>query len=694
MSDKPTPLKVYGRSHYACTRCKLSKVKCLGEKPACANCKAVHKEDLCLYPTRDRKIVIMESDLNKLQSRVDHLEALLKAQTPYNFAPLLTHHTDHLAQRRILGSQALEFYIVPGLAGPIPTYPLLLLCSHLLPDEKYARALISTICRTYSSEFYLCDEEELTVLVDVIYEFFASHSLLTLSSAEDIIPSMSLCHFFIVLAFGEQIRNSTVDPLPASITEITGAPKKVPGLAFYNVASRLFNAATDNIDVQFIQCSVLLGLFACNLNCFNSVQTYFGIALRSAVANGYHRQICTDQDTNQSNVEGLKLKEKTKRLWWSIYVIEVVWCSKMTMPVHIDYTDTDVPLPNERPLVDLHDGFNTEILEVNVHLVKFLAQFNKLIYGPNIRTYSVNYINTEKFNQKLLVKNILASLKTIVQDFEEPYLWPYKTMNVIHATNRNVGNLILRYNQVVILVIAPLISIVFDQTAPLNVENKTEAFEAIDRGLASAIRTILTLVKFYEHGKLFVLGFWDSQHLFSAILIIIMASFAVDCGIHHNRAIALLKYMADHDNINAKNCLIKLRLVQESLNEIPEVNFNLDLDSEIDVYLRTPYFGSLEESAALKEQLEYFNPFQETDLPKLAKCCPSGLPKLVFECLGLTKLLPKSQGIVSNMARTVLGWDAFKGMSIHVNGTRMVVPPQVNERSLLGHSELQIKNLI
>lgn len=182
--------------------------------------------------------------------------------------------------------------------------------------------------------------------------------------------------------------------------------------------------------------------------------------------------------------------------------------------------------------------------------------------------------------------------------------------------------------------------------------------------------------------------------MFSAILIIIMASFAVDCGIHHNRAIALLKYMADHDNINAKNCLIKLRLVQESLNEIPEVNFNLDLDSEIDVYLRTPYFGSLEESAALKEQLEYFNPFQETDLPKLAKCCPSGLPKLVFECLGLTKLLPKSQGIVSNMARTVLGWDAFKGMSIHVNGTRMVVPPQVNERSLLGHSELQIKNLI
>lgn len=79
--DKLKPLKVYGRTHYACTRCKLSKVKCSGEKPACSNCKALNKGDACVYPSKDRKIVIMESDLKKLHQKIEYLERRELEQT-------------------------------------------------------------------------------------------------------------------------------------------------------------------------------------------------------------------------------------------------------------------------------------------------------------------------------------------------------------------------------------------------------------------------------------------------------------------------------------------------------------------------------------------------------------------------------------------------------------------------------------
>lgn len=696
MTEKPTPLKVFGRSHYACTRCKLSKVKCLGEKPACANCKTVHKEDLCVYPARDRKIVIMESDLAKIQGRVDYLESLVKSHTPYHAAataspPQQPPTTDILVPRRLWGPGALDSYLLPGSDDKYPTYPLLVLCAHHLPDEQYARALIDSVFRTYLAEFYLFDVHEFGTLVDGIYRLFATRDLLRLLALGPaaLIPSSVLCHFFAIVAFGEQIRNSTVDPLPPSISELTGAPKQVPGLAFYNVALRLFNLAREDIDLRFIQCSIILGFYAANLNCHNTVQTFFGIALRSAITNGYHRKFLVDTAESAATThDSLVRKEKSKRVWWSIFVTDNMWAAKMNMPVHIHYTDTDVALPSESP-EDLHDNFNSDLLEANVHLVKFLAQFNKLIYGPNIRTLSINYINTEQFNQRLLVKNILAAVKTIVNDFEHPVLAKYKDDDLVRPSNRTVGNLILRYNQLVILIITPLISIAFDRSDTIDLDIRYEALEAIDKGLHAATSTILILIKFYEHKKLFVLGFWDSQHLFSAILILTMASFAIDCSEPLNRALALLHFMANNGNINAQNCFLKLERVKDFMDDIPEARFTLDLALDITNFALTPVLN-IDHAGPI----EPFCPLNLAVLPGLAQRFPPGLVGLFFDCLGLNALLTKSQSKLSTMARTLVGWDSYKGMPIHVSGTGRVAPPHHGGCSQAPLSELKIEDLI
>lgn len=693
MSEKPKPLKVFGRTHYACTRCKLSKIKCSGEKPACTNCKLVNKEDHCVYPTRDRKIVIMELDLNKLHARVKHLEDLLRSQGAYSAAES-SPKLESMVQERVVSTHISESYLLPDAENEHIPYKLLVLCGHQLPEKNYAWQLLDKVCRTYSSEFYLIDYAELGPLVNSIYHFFENNDLRQpiRQQALATIPPISLCFFFVLLAFGEQMHNSTMALLPLSLAASPDS-NKIPGIDFYTTASKLFNLSHEEIDIQFIQSALLLGLFACNLNRYNTVYNFFGVAVRSAVANGYHRQMDTppqlDDDLRRQH---RNFEEKTKRLWWSIFVIDVVWAARMNMPVHIDYTDTDVSLPNESPLLDLGDNFNTEFLEANVHLMKNVAKFNRLIYGPNIRTFSMNYINTEQINQKLLVKNILTSLNDIVTLFELTILEPYKKASILALSNRNLANLFLRYNQLIILVIEPLLTLVFNRTSAANIENNAAIAQAISTGIAAATRTVLIMLKLYEHDKLFVLGFWDSQHLFSALLIITMVTIAGYRYKDHNKAVALLKHMADSNNINARNNLQKLEKVREYLDSMPEVSLYLNLNSDITNYV-------LKKSPRQDNYVdEHYNPFieQEQNMPDLTKSLLQNVNDIsLYENCGFTRFSEQSQATLWNMAKSIQSWDNYRGLPIHVSGTgRAAAQQKVIHDGPTNLANCQIGNLI
>lgn len=697
MSDKPKPLKVFGRTHYACTRCKLSKIKCLGEKPACANCKAVNKERYCQYPSRDRKIMIMELDLNKLHARVQHLEELVRTQGPSTPDPSPMLRSELMVQKRVLKLLAQDSYILPDTESERIPYRLLLLCADQLPEEQYAWKLLDLVCKTYSSEFYLVDADSLGPLVSETYKFFRTTDLRNLASVELLreVQPVSLCYLFALLAFGEQMHNNTLESLPPSIAEVTGGDQKIPGLEFHTTATKLFNVAHEEIDMRYIQSAMTLGLFACNLNRYNTVYNFFGVALRSAVAKGYHRQMETPPNLSIEQLRKYRIyEEKTKRLWWSVYVVDVVWAAKMNMPVHIDYTDTDVALPNESPILDLNDGFNSEILDGNVQLVKYVGKFNSLIYGPNTRTFSMNYINTEKFNQSMLIKNVIESLSEIVTQFESFTLLPYKKVSIVLLLHRNTANLCLRFNQLIILVIEPLLALVYKKATAANIENNEEVAKSISKGVLAAARTVMILLKIYEHNKLFVLGFWDSQHLFTATLVLITCLIAGNKGLSYyfDRAIALQKYMAENNNINAKNAMKKLEIAKSYIENIPEVSVKLNLNTDISRYVtkKTP---PLNGTAALNE---YFNPFTEdliedTDISHFV----SQTEGLMFDRFGFSNYSEQSQSVLQAMGVTFQSWDNFRGLPIHVSGTgRVEAQDQRVSNQPLSTNNFHIQNFI
>lgn len=694
MSDKPKPLKVFGRSHYACTRCKLSKIKCLGEKPACANCKAVNKEQQCVYPLRDRKIVIMESDLNKLHEKVRMLEDLVKCQALYSDQQNLLFELSLVQKRTSKGLAAVpELYLLPDAENDRVPLKLLLLCRHQLPDQHYTWQLLNAVLLTYSREFYIIDLEALHPLVNRIYLFFLVPDLETVP-IQDHIPLLSLSYFFGLLAFGEQMKNMTLELLPPSILAATGEPHKFPGIEYYSTAARLFSLAHEDMLVQFIQNALVLGLYVCNLNRYNTVNNYFGVAVRSAVANGFHRKMATPRLlSDEQRREHLIFEEKTKRLWWSIFVIDVVWAAKMNMPAYIDYTDTDVALPNDSPILDLNDNFNTEILEANVHLAKFIAKYNRLIYGPSIRTFTMNYINTEQFNQKILIKNIIHSLNDLQTLFETPTLSDYKHVNIISLPDRNVANLFLRYNQMTILIAKPLLSLILNKGNRSLINEPAKVMDSIATIAASSARSVETLLKLYEYNKLFVLGFWDSQHLLSAVLLLVMASVA---GVYYenlNKATALLKYMAENQNINAINAMEKLVQVNGFLSRIPEISLRLDLELDITRFVN-------KKSPSINDQpnghtVPFFNPFSELalDTNYLRNIRSPDIP--LYEQFGFHKMSQPSQEAFYDMITTLQSWDNFRGLPIHVYGTGVTSeqePHQQNQSQAT--SNFKIGNII
>ncbi|EGV60283.1 hypothetical protein PSN45_001958 [Yamadazyma tenuis] len=608
--SKPRPLKVYGRAHYACTHCKSSKTKCSGGHP-CSNCKNLNRAESCIYPTRDRKIVIMESDLNKLHDQVKYWETVFSGgttggQRPDSFADIEPSRANNIIQERLneetkeflFNSQGLEDYLVSDDANETIKWKLLTFISERIPSRDVTQRLIHTVVDNYANEFYLVDQTAYPEIVDNVYMLLDAINNKQETIARRLnskVKRYHLCYFFSLIAYGEQISNSIT------------SHDAIPGMQFYMLGSELLNLTHEVVGFEFIQASILLALYSANLNRYNTVYNYFGVAIRSAISQGFHRQpthsLSTDPDLLVRN-------EKSKRLWWTVYVTDATWTAKLNLPSQIDYSETDVDLPGENS-IDLADGFELNLLDVNVQLAKHISKSVEKIYGANMRTFSVNYINTDQFTRKTQIQSVMTCFKEVVKDFEVPYLFQYKNCNVIEQLGRKLVNLFLRFNLLIAMISKPLISLIFNTSHTSIFDEPAEVEIIVNRAIASSIANINLLIKLYEVDRLFTIGFFDSQYLFTGLLIIIMSSITDrHCLEIVNKAIALLRHMANSGNINAKNAMKKLAQVNDFLSKTPEIDFSLNLD--LDIRDMVPV------SKSFDIQSHYYNPYEDFSCSSLA----------------------------------------------------------------------------
>lgn len=115
----------------------------------------------------------------------------------------------------------------------------------------------------------------------------------------------------------------------------------------YFIASRKLIDITNSTDIQSIQTIFMLTLF---LQCSARLSTcysYIGIALRSALRQGLHRKLQNFSNPIESEIK--------KRLFWTIYKLEIYVNSMLGLPNSIGESDIDVEFPQDLDDVNIDE---------------------------------------------------------------------------------------------------------------------------------------------------------------------------------------------------------------------------------------------------------------------------------------------------------------------------------------------------
>ncbi|EGV63263.1 hypothetical protein PSN45_004466 [Yamadazyma tenuis] len=586
------------------------------------SCIAADKE--CRYPVRERKLVFLDSQFQKIISRVKYLENELRVAKSLSGKGLKTPSDDEI-------SGEVEEYIEPfetdtpdveyfGTATcqvfdsslnsflfkftqQTPDEPLAQPSSRfyledpsfskpfsglmMLPDKEYAVFLVQKVLDFLGHEYFLIDADEFFAKLNDAYESLSNPS------------SGWLCYLLATLAVGEQYLNESSDEKP-------------PGMRFFAPAMDLFKNFYENPSLELVQTLLLLAFYQQGLNRSYGAFTFYGMATRTSLMMGLHK---ARVHPNKSPV----IEEKRKRVWWTCIIMDSIWSAKLGQPIHIMPKDIDVDLPDVGA-VDLHDGFDNELLACNTKLVFILGKIMRGVYR-----------NTP--NRRINLKSIIECLEEL--DALQRTLPSRIRETLFKGKSRSVANLYLRLNQAVIITTRPLVLSIFKGIYEDNAITR----RVVQKCTVAAKTSIDILSNLKNIGWVSTFGFWDAQYLFSSLLILIMSSLSGHQFSQIETGRRINDYMKDAGNFTAIENDYRLKELDQLLDKIDQkrsVKSTLSEDFEAD---KTPI------GALISEISENFkdNTGITKDQPHSAKDSYDHLSSSALETISLTEDGPGPQ---------------------------------------------------
>lgn len=339
-----------------------------------------------------------------------------------------------------------------------------------LPHKQYAIYLVEKVINFIGQEYYLFDAPKFLKEIEENYDVKLKTDNPTW-----------MCYFCITLAVGEQYSNESLSV-------------EVPGINYFNMAMKLFRSNVENPTFEYIQTLLLIAFYHQGLNRSNTAFFNYGLAIRSALIMGLHKKIKT--------LPAVEM-EKRRRLWWTCYIMDSIWCAKLCQPIHVDSNDINIDI-NE--IVKLDDNFQSDVLYYNSELAVIIGYVMKTMYNSTVRKTLADLLKCLKklddFQQNLLPKN-------------------YKDL-ILSGSGRRIANLYLRLNQTVIITLRPLVLLLFSGEQQIEIENTAEVNHAIKKCVSAACSNINILYHLRKIGMFSNFGFWDARYLFSSLLILYM----------------------------------------------------------------------------------------------------------------------------------------------------------------------------
>ncbi|CEP20961.1 ASG1 [Cyberlindnera jadinii] len=212
----------------------------------------------------------------------------------------------------------------------------------------------------------------------------------------------------------------------------------------YFIAARKLIDITDARDLYAIQTIVMLTLF---LQCSAKLTTcysYIGVALRSALKEGMHRKI-------ENGFNPIEL-ETRKRLFWTIYKMDIYVNTILGLPRSIDPEDIEQDLPleldddkiTEQGYLEQTQGKLSSAAIANSHtkLILVLNNIAKNLYAIN---NDLRLTSHEKVSEmELQLREWLSNLpKELIPGFDPPFQY-YKANRLLHLSFLHVQIVLYR----------------------------------------------------------------------------------------------------------------------------------------------------------------------------------------------------------------------------------------------------------
>ncbi|KIW85542.1 hypothetical protein Z517_00934 [Fonsecaea pedrosoi CBS 271.37] len=402
---------------------------------------------------------------------------------------------------------------------------------YALPPRAHAVFLIRVAIRLVGLDYHLMMRKQILEQLNQLYV-----GRLTIEQ-----DPLLACRLFTIFALGELYTNKAKES-----QKVQGAPN-VPGLWFFVRAMSLFQEIREEATVSYIEALLLISIYSLALNRANSAYVYAGTALRLSLTLGLHHNV--PQNQMFSPIE----RERRIRVWWTVYIFDRIWSSKLGHPIMIRDDDIDVAIPSMKGLsaAEMAEFSEPEHLIANVHLARITGDIMNHIYNKNCRR-QVFVQSVQKILRRL--RSWAETLPEVIRLQQDP---------TRRYTARHVASLHLCFNQCVILTTRPILFYALKSKLHSN-------FEGLNGEPPPPISTITTalaeacvhaarssnqiLDQLWVDGSLATFGFFDAQYLFSSTLVLLIETLLrpdTSDSEAVSTAIYLLKTISEEGNLPA-----------------------------------------------------------------------------------------------------------------------------------------------
>ncbi|KAL0932350.1 fungal specific transcription factor [Colletotrichum truncatum] len=344
--------------------------------------------------------------------------------------------------------------------------------------------------------------------------------------------------------------------------------QEFPGLHYFAKATKILTYLGERPTLDLLEIRLLLSFYSLSVNRQYAAYTLAGSSVRMAVILGLHL------DMTGTHLNDVALREHRKRLWWTTYIFDRLWSSKLGHPpaIHDDDMRIDLPSNPETEIDATGDFADAACCAAIAKLSSIITRVVRTVYGKSRQAGTL-------FNR---VQQALKELKALFADLP-PHLNMEATASYKHG-KLSLMYLHLTLNQAIILSTRPILlhglRIHF-----ANRQSKKASEGSQPRSIHQSARTLIeacircaryscrTLVESWIDGSFPTFDHLLTQYLFSALTVLAISSLMNDAESSSDKgqfeeSVQLLEQLKDSGNFSAQELFQHVKALLDDLEEV------------------------------------------------------------------------------------------------------------------------------